>query len=71
MEELRAGARVAAALFQRFSVLRFNEFENSAPHATVRGDMRALLALEDGRFSRANPLAQPAGALAKFVSTPQ
>ena len=41
---------VAAALFQRFSALRFNEFENSAPQATVRGDMRALLALEDGRF---------------------
>ena len=36
--------------FQRFSALRFNEFENSAPQATVRGDMRALLALEDGRF---------------------
>ena len=42
--------RVAAALFQRFSALRFNEFENSAPQATVRGDMRALLALEDGRI---------------------
>jgi carbamoyl-phosphate synthase small subunit len=42
--------RAAAALFQRFSALRFNEFENSAPQATVRGDMRALLALEDGRF---------------------
>ena len=36
--------------FQRFSALRFNEFENSAPQATVRSDMRALLALEDGRF---------------------
>jgi carbamoyl-phosphate synthase small subunit len=42
--------RVAAVLFQRFSALRFNEFENSAPQATVRGDMRALLALEDGRI---------------------
>ena len=41
---------MAAALFQRFSALRFNEFENSAPQATVRGDMRALLALEDGRI---------------------
>ena len=38
--------------------------------STVRGDMRALLALEDGRFSRANLLAQPARASAKFVSTP-
>src|SRR5437870_3075030 len=28
----------------------FNEFENSAPQGTVRGDMRALLALEDGRI---------------------
>ena len=30
--------------------MRFNEFDNSAPQATVRGDMRALLALEDGRI---------------------
>jgi carbamoyl-phosphate synthase small subunit len=47
---LKVLAVARANCFQQSATLTFIGFENSALRSTVRSDMRALLALEDGRF---------------------